>query len=158
MSAALRRAVPGPAPRGVLDTNTVILLDRLNDPSLLPERPAITTITLAELSVGPLVTDDPGERAARQAHLQLAESSFRPLPFDAAAARRFGGVAAALRQSGRKPAARAYDALIAAIALANDLPIFTVNPSDFQGIDGLTVCAVLHPDAVPPPAAVPSRQ
>ena len=138
--------------RGVLDTNTVILLDRLSDASELPERPVITTITLAELSVGPLVTDDPQQRAVRQAHLQLAESSFRPLPFDSAAARCFGGVAAELRRAGRKPKARAYDALIAAIALANDLPIYTVNPSDFQGIDGLTVCAISHPDVAPRPA------
>ncbi len=133
--------------RGVLDTNTVILLDRLRDASALPAHPVITSITLAELSVGPLVTDDPQQRAIRQAHLQLAEASFRPLPFDAAAARRFGGVAASLRASGRKPAARAYDALIAAVALANDLPLYTVNPSDFQGIDGLAVRAVPHPDA-----------
>ena len=133
--------------RGVLDTNTVILLDRLTDASALPEHPEITTITLAELSVGPLVTDDPRERAVRQAHLQLAEASFRALPFDVAAARRFGWIAANLRQAGRKPAARAYDALIAAVALANQLPLYTVNPSDFQGIDGLTIRAIPHPDA-----------
>ena len=132
--------------RGLLDTNTVILLNRLTDPSVLPSRPVISTITLAELSVGPLITDDPQQRVIRQAHLQLAESSFQPLPFDAAAARRFGGVAANLRSAGRKPAARAYDALIAAVALANDLPIYTVNPADFQGIDGLAVCAIPHPD------------
>lgn len=135
--------------RAILDTSTVILLNRLNDPSSLPRHPEITTITLAELSVGPLVADDQRERAARQAHLQLAESSFRALPFDAAAARRFGWVAANLRQAGRKPAVRAYDALIAAVALSNELPLYTVNPSDFQGIDGLTVRSVQHPDATP---------
>lgn len=147
----MRAATPaaGRNTRGILDTNTVILLDRLHDASALPVHPVITSITLAELSVGPLVTDDPQQRAIRQAHLQLAEASFRPLPFDASAARRFGGVAASLRASGRKSAARAYDALIAAIALANDLPVYTVNPADFQGIDGLTVRAVPHPDADP---------
>ncbi len=133
---------------GILDTSTVILLNKLLNPSVLPAHPTITTITLAELSVGPLVTDDPHERAARQAHLQLAEASFRALPFDNAAARQFGWVAANLRRVGRKPAARAYDALIAAVALANDLPLYTVNPGDFQGIDRLTVRAVPHPDAV----------
>jgi tRNA(fMet)-specific endonuclease VapC len=132
---------------GILDTNTVILLDRLTDPHVLPVRPVITAITLAELSVGPLVTEDPIERSSRQAHLQLAESSFRPLPFDASAARRFGAVAADLRRAGRKPAARAYDALIAAVALAQDLPLYTVNPSDFSGVSGLRVVAIPHPDA-----------
>jgi len=138
--------------RGILDTNTVIFLNRLDDPSLLPKHPEITTITLAELSVGPLVTNEPTEQAARQAHLQTAESSFRPLPFDAAAARRFGWVAANLRQAGCKPAARAYDALIAAVALANDLPLYTVNPGDFAGIEGLTVRAVPHPQQGSKPA------
>ena len=51
-------------------------------------------------------------------------------------------VAASLRRAGRKPAARAYDAMIAAIALANGLPVHTCNPDDFAGIDGLTVIAV----------------
>ncbi len=102
-------------------------------------------MTLAELSVGPLVARDDAERAARQAQLQQAEADFTPLPFDAAAARAFGRVAAALRGSGRKPAARAYDAMIAATALANELPVYTANPADFRDIDGLDVVEVEAP-------------
>ena len=130
---------------GILDTNTVILLPQIDDVDDLPLRPTITTITLAELSVGPLVARTDAERAARLAHVQQAESDFDPLPLDAAAARAFGRVAASLRSHGRKPSARAYDALIAAIALANDLPLYTVNPDDFAGIDGLVVRSVPHP-------------
>jgi predicted nucleic acid-binding protein len=126
----------------VLDTSTVILLSRIDDPAALPAEPVITTVTLAEWSVGPLVARSDNERAARQAHLQQAEADFTPLPFDPPAARAFGRVAAALRQTGRKPAARTYDAMIAATALANDLPIYTANPADFSGIDGLEVVAV----------------
>ena len=132
--------------RGILDTSTLILLGRLQETDPLPAEPAITAITLAELSVGPLVASTEEERAARQVHLQQAEADFDPLPFDAAAARSFGQVAAALRRTGRKPAARAYDAMIAAIAAANDLPLHTCNPRDFTGIDELTVIAVPHPD------------
>lgn len=131
--------------RGVLDTSTVIALPALRDPDALPAEPLITAITLAELSVGPLVASSDLERAARQAHLQQAEADFEPLPFDAAAARSFGRVAASLRRAGRKPAARAYDAMIAATALANDLPVYTCNPTDFEGIDGLEVVAVPIP-------------
>lgn len=131
--------------RGVLDTSTVILLSRIDDPDRLPVEPLITTVTLAELSVGPLVASSDRERAARQAHLQQAEADFTPLPFDSSAARAFGRVAAALRQGGRKPAARAYDAMIAATALSNDLPVYTANPSDFIGIDALEVIAVEAP-------------
>jgi tRNA(fMet)-specific endonuclease VapC len=133
--------------RGVLDTNTVIMLPRLTNPASLPAEPLISAVTLAELSVGPLVATDDAERAARQADVQQAEADFDPLPFDAAAARAFGGVAASLRKVGRKPAARAYDAMIAATALANGLPIYTCNPAGFSGIDGLTVVAVAVPPA-----------
>ena len=131
--------------RGVLDTSTVILLARLEDSASLPAEPVITAITLAELSVGPLVATDVRERAARQAHLQQAEADFEPLPFDAAAARAFGRVAASLRRAGRKPAARAYDAMIAATAIANELPLHTCNPDDFAGIDDLQVVPVHVP-------------
>lgn len=134
------------AARGVLDTSTVILLGRLADASALPDEPMITAVTLAELSAGPLVATDAQERAARQAHLQQAEADFDPLPFDADAARSFGQVAASLRRTGRKPAARAYDAMIAATAIANGLPVHTCNPADFNGIEGLTVVVVPHPD------------
>jgi len=131
---------------GVLDTSTLILLGRIDDEGSLPTEPSITAITLAELSVGPLVAATEEDRAARQAHLQQAEADFDPLPFDAAAARSFGQVAASLRRAGRKPAARAYDAMIAAVCVANDLPIHTCNPGDFSGIDGLVVVEVPHPD------------
>ncbi len=131
---------------GILDTNTVVLLPRITDPTQLPTRPTITAITLAELSVGPHVTADELERARRQAHVQQAEADFDPLPFDAQAARQFGTVASELRRAGRKTKARAYDALIAATALANDLPVHTVNPDDFDRIPGLQVVPIPHPD------------
>ena len=133
---------PPASGRGVLDTSTVIRLGRLSDAAVLPAEPLITAVTLAELSVGPLVARDERERAARQAHLQQAEADFDPLPFDGAAARVFGQVAASLRRAGRKPAARAYDAMIAATALANELPVYTLNPGDFEGIEDLEVFAV----------------
>ena len=131
---------------GLLDTSTLLLLPRITDPSVLPGFPLISAITLAEISVGPLVTDDEAERARRMAQVQQAEADFDPLAFDAAAARAFGQVASSLRRSGRKPAARALDALIAATAIANGLPLYTCDPDDFAGIEGLDVRLVPHPD------------
>lgn len=139
-------ATAPPASRGVFDTSTVILLGKLTDAAALPTEPLITAVTLAELSVGPLVAEDERERSARQAHLQQAEADFDPLPFDASAARAFGRVAASLRRAGRKATARTYDAMIAATALAEDLPVYTCNPSDFNGIDDLEVIAVPVPE------------
>jgi predicted nucleic acid-binding protein len=131
--------------RGILDTSTVILLQRIADASALPEEPLITAVTLAELAVGPLVATDDDESATRQAHLQQAEADFAPLPFDAAAARAFGRVAASLRRAGRKASARAYDAMIAATAIANGLPVYTCNPDDFAGIAELSVISIPVP-------------
>src|SRR5262249_57494620 len=102
-------------------------------------------VTVGELWAGGLGARNNQERAGRQAHLQQAEADFDPVPFDRAAARAFGQVAASLRKSGRKTTARAYDALIAATALANRLPVYTCHAADFEGIDGLDVVPVALP-------------
>ena len=130
----------------MLDTSTVILLGEITDPTALPDESVISAITLAELSVGPHVARSDDERGARQQHLQQAEADLEVLPFDADCARAFGGVAAALRTSGRKPAARAYDALIAASAIAHGVALYTCNPNDFQGIPRLELRPIAHPD------------
>lgn len=108
------------------------------DPEALPAEPLICSITLAELSVGPLVATSGEERSKRQRLLQQTEADFDPIPFDVAA-RAFGQVAASLRAAGRKAAARAYDALIAAVTVGHQIPLYTSNPADFEGILGLDV-------------------
>ncbi|HEY6730922.1 MAG TPA: type II toxin-antitoxin system VapC family toxin [Solirubrobacterales bacterium] len=135
----------GGHPRAILDTSALILLDRISSVETLPQVPLITTLTLAELSVGPLVAKSEVERARRVSHLQRVEATFSPLPFDVDAARAFGSVAASLRQAGRKVAARRWDAMIAAIALAKELPVYTCDPRDFEGIDGLEVVSIPAP-------------
>jgi tRNA(fMet)-specific endonuclease VapC len=128
--------------RGLLDTSVVVSLGGLTDLDALPARCFVSAITLAELSVGPLVAKTDRERIARQSVLQQVEADFHAIPFDDRAARAFGRVAAELRTSGRKTTARAYDALIAATAVANELPVFTLNVDDFSGITSLTVVEV----------------
>lgn len=142
MTKRSRARAPRRHEQGLLDTSTLIHLGDIADVATLPDEPLISAVTLAELSVGPLVAADARERAARQAHLQQAESDFEPIPFDAAAARAFGRVAASLRRNNRKTAARAYDAMIAAVALSRGLPVYTCNPADFAAIDGLEVMPV----------------
>jgi predicted nucleic acid-binding protein len=143
-------------PRGLLDTNILILRRRI-DPGELPTEVAITAITLAELSAGPHQVrrsaeqgdyDEHAERARRLDVLQRAESEFDPIPFDAEAARMFGRVTAAIIAAGRKPRRRIADLMIAAIAIAEELPLFTTNPDDFAGLaDLLTVVPVTRPEA-----------
>ena len=128
---------------GLLDTSVVVDLGAM-PPDVLPPRVAISSLTLAELAAGPHAAQDPVERARRQDLVQRAEAAFEPIPFDAAAARAYGRVYAAVLGTGRKArGARAVDLLIAASALANDLPLFTRNGRDMEAVrDLLTVVDV----------------
>ncbi len=123
--------------RGLIDTSIVIALDRV-DPNILPNELAIATITLAELAAGPHAADDLAERARRQERLQCTEATFEPIPFDAECARAYGRVYAQTIAGGRKARGRrAVDLLIAATAVAAELPLYTANPGDFSGLQDL---------------------
>lgn len=131
--------------RGLIDTNVLIHLAAL-DAAHLPGKMVISAVTLAELSAGPHHTDDPAERARRMSVLQHAEATFEPLPFDTEAARTFGLVSAAVVAAGRQPRRRIADLMIASIAVANQLALYTTNPGDFTGLDDLgTIVAVPRP-------------
>ena len=123
--------------RGLLDTSAVVDLESI-DPSLLPSEVAISSITLAELAAGPNATDDLVERSRRQDRVQRVEAAFDPIPFGVDAARAYGRVFAAVASSGRKPrGARAVDMLIASVAVAEGLPLYTRNAADFAHIEDL---------------------
>jgi predicted nucleic acid-binding protein len=146
--------MPAEYAQGLLDTNIVILRKWL-DPEELPAEVAITAITLAELSAGPHEVrrneeqsdyDEHAERARRLDILQRAENEFDPIPLDAEAARLYGRVCAAVISAGRKPRRRVADLMIAAIAIAEELPLFTTNPDDYKGLDSLlTTVPVTRP-------------
>ena len=121
---------------GLLDTSVIIDLEKL-DTADLPEQVAICAVTMAELAAGPSATSDPAERARRQDRLQRTEAAFDPLPFDTEAARAFGRISAAVLAAGRRPQSRFADLLIAAVALAEGIPLVTRNPADFAGLDQL---------------------
>lgn len=128
-------------PLGMVDTNIVIRLSELAAESL-PIRMLVSCITIAELSVGPAVSVNDDEREMRQRHLEEARKKLDPRPFDAAAAFAFGKVAADIRAAGRKATARTFDALIAAAAIAENVPLYTANPDDFANISELVVVPV----------------
>lgn len=137
-------------PRGVIDTSVVIDLERV-DPSALPAELAVSAVTLAELAAGPHATNDEAERARRQERLQRVEATFDPLPLDAAAARAYGRIYAAVAGAGRKARGRrALDLLVAATTLAADLPLYTRNREDFRGLGELLDVVAVE---VPPPTA-----
>lgn len=134
-----------PPRQGLLDTN-ILVLRRWIAPAELPDEMAISAITLAELSAGPNqvrpnsdqdMYDEHEERARRTEALQRAESEFDPVPFDVEAARVYGRVTAAVVAAGRKPRRRIADLMIAATAIAEDLPLYTTNPGDYAGLEKL---------------------
>ncbi|MFI7447984.1 type II toxin-antitoxin system VapC family toxin [Nonomuraea sp. NPDC049714] len=130
---------------GLLDTNILILRAGI-DPDELPDELMISAITTAELSAGVLVASGPQQLAQRMKILQTAEAEFDPLPFDETAAREYGQLWTAVIASGRKPRPRTADLMIACVAIANQLPLYTCNPKDFTGLDHLlSVAPVTRP-------------
>jgi predicted nucleic acid-binding protein len=127
----------------LIDTSVVIDLGQI-DPDNLPDELAISAVTMAELAAGPHASSDPAERARRQDRLQRAEANFDPLPVDGAVARAYGRIYATVASAGRRARGRrAFDLLIAATALAAELPLYTRNPKDFQGLsDVLEIVAL----------------
>lgn len=129
-------------PSGVLDTSAYIDLAVL-EPARLPEIPELTAITMAELHQGVAMAADPASRAARTELLGAAIVDFEPLPFDGAAAARYGTLVALTIAANRSLKPRRLDLMIAAIASARDLPLYTCNAADLVGLDSmLTVVAL----------------
>lgn len=122
--------------RGLGDTNILIFLERLAADQL-PAELVTSTVSLAELSAGVHAATDASERAQRVLRVQRVEATFNPLPFNTDAARQYGAIAAEVISTGRKPRGRIADLMIASIAAANRLPLFTTNPVDFEGLEAV---------------------
>ena len=121
---------------GILDTCAYHDLDLL-DPESLSKIPEITAITLAELHQGVAMAKTAAARAIRTEQVGAAIVEFDPLPFDEAAATRYGTLVALTVAAGRAPRPRRMDLLIAAIASARNLPLYTRNVDDFRGLESM---------------------
>jgi predicted nucleic acid-binding protein len=123
--------------RGLIDTSVVVDLETI-ERSRLPGEIAISTLTLAELAGGPHGADHDLKRARRQQHLQAVEANLESVSFDSQCARAYGTVYAVVASAGRKSrGARSVDLMIAATALAHDLPLYTRNAGDLVGLEEL---------------------
>ena len=104
--------------------------------SVPPEQQCTSSITLEELIVGV-------SRLGRRATALLSQIDTRlipnlqVLPFDAAAARRYGEISASLVRKGSPVSETALR--IAAIALVRDLTLVSANPRYFERVPGLSV-------------------
>ena len=118
--------------RALLDTSVLI-----GDASPGELEGAISAASLAELHFGVLVAGDADERARRAQRLGVIEATFDPLPIDAAVAREWGRLAAAVSERGGQPRRRAVDLAIAATSNVVGVPLVTHNGGDFNLIDDL---------------------
>jgi predicted nucleic acid-binding protein len=118
---------------GLLDTSVFIASEsgRRLDVGSLPERTAMSVLTIGELHVGVLAAADIATRARRLATLEVA-SAAEPLPVTLEAARRWGELRVRLAGQGRR--AKINDLWIAAVAKANDMDVVTQN-DDFDVIE-----------------------
>ncbi len=98
---------------------------------------AISVASLAELHFGMIIPTDPDERALRAQRLGVIEATFDPLPIEAAVAREWGRLAAAVSERGGQPRRRAIDLAIAATANVHGVPLLTADTADFAIIDDL---------------------
>ncbi len=113
--------------RVVLDTSVLI---GTGDPGELEG--AISAASLAQLHFGALIAADAEERARRTQRLGIVEATFDPLPVDAAVAREWGRLAAAVCDRGGQPRRRAVDLAIAATANVHGVPLVTAGVADLS--------------------------
>jgi predicted nucleic acid-binding protein len=118
--------------RALLDTSVLI-----GDEPVVSGEAAISTATLAELHFGVLVANDEIERGRRAQRLGFVEATFDPLPIDAAVAREWGRLAAAVAARGGQPRRRAMDLAIAATANVQGVPLLTHDIADLELITDL---------------------
>lgn len=116
----------------LLDTSVVI--DPPADLASIAERVAVSTLSIAELASGLHTAADPVETARREARFAQVIATYQPLPYTASAARLYGALCDAVRQSGRSPRPRRFDLLIASVAGDLGVPVLTRNPDDFADI------------------------
>jgi predicted nucleic acid-binding protein len=123
----------------LLDTSVFIGQEQERDLAPLPEEAAISVMTLAELHVGVLLAATPKIRAQRLRTLARVERTFDPLSVDDPVARSFAEIVADARRKRRHP--RMVDALIAATAVAHDLPLYSQD-RDFALMPGVELVLV----------------
>lgn len=126
--------------RYMLDTNICIYLMKAHPPAVLARLlqldhgdVVMSIITYAELRVG--LEGLGSSRAQNERALHLLTSDIPVLPFDEAAAERYGVQRAAVRDRRRD----AFDRLIVAHAASLGLTLITNNEADFRDYPGLIV-------------------
>ena len=121
--------------RGLLDTSVFIAREQARRLGVLPEQVAVSVVTIGELELGVLASEDAEVRAERGETLALARAA-DPLPVTEAVMGAFARLVNDCRRGGARP--KVLDALIAATAVEHGLPVVTQD-------DDFTAMAAAHP-------------
>jgi len=112
------------APAGLLDTSVFIARETGRPLGPLPERVAISAVTIGELQLGVLHAGDDASRARRADTLALARGA-DPIPITEAVMVGWARLVADCRSAGVHRTVKLTDALIAATAIEHGLPVVT---------------------------------
>jgi predicted nucleic acid-binding protein len=112
------------APVGLLDTSVFIARESGRPLGELPERVAVSVVTIGELHLGVLHGGDDAVRARRGQTLALARAA-DPLPISEAVMVTWARLVADCRAAGVHRTVKLTDALIAATAIEHGLPVVT---------------------------------
>jgi predicted nucleic acid-binding protein len=121
-----------PEPAGLLDTSVFIARETDRPLGELPERVAVSVVTLGELQLGVLAATEPERRSRRADTLALARIA-DPIPISEAVMVSWAHLVADCRAAGVHRAIKLTDALIAATAIEHGLPVVTQD-EDFDAI------------------------
>jgi len=123
--------VSGPA-AGLLDTSVFIAREDGRELSELPDRVAVSVVTIGELQLGVLNAADQAVRARRADTLALARAA-DPIPISEAVMVSWARLVADCKAAGIQRAVKLTDALIAATAVEHGLPVVTQD-GDYEKI------------------------
>lgn len=125
--------------KAIADTSVFIAQEAGRELGDLPERIAVSVITVAELELGVLRATDPDARARRLSTLSRVQETYLLLPVGPEVASCFARIASAERSRGRR--LRRHDTWIAATALHHGASVVTQD-ADFTAFEAVDVLRV----------------
>lgn len=117
---------------GLLDTSVFIAREDGRALGELPDRVAVSVVTIGELQLGVLNAGDDATRARRAETLALARAA-DPIPISEAVMVSWARLVADCRSAGVHRTVKLTDALIAATAVEHGLPVVSQD-SDYEKI------------------------
>lgn len=125
--------------KAVADTSIFVAQETGRKLGDLPEKIAVSVITVAELELGVLRATDPEARARRLSTLSRVQSTYPLLPVGPEVASWFARIAAAERSGGRR--LRRHDTWIAATARKHEAAVLTQD-ADFTAFEDVAVIRI----------------